>query len=455
MKARYLFFIPLFIVGCADKKVIIEKSKITFKQNKIVKKQEIMATSQSINDLTTIDQNISAYLSSVKQERYISSLESFEKDYFLPWNLQKIDITLRDAQWAYKAFNEKNSFGANLQKLPKSFFDDIYMRSNFKEFATLNKRAITLKALDIRAFPTQEPLFMNPQKAGEGFPFDYLQNSSIAANKPLLISHYSKDKEWAFVESSFAFGWVKADGIVSIPKKYTELYKAAQKEFCVKEGVAIYDQDKNFLFRSRIGMLLPEINESKTSYKVLTISNYKINQAYYRESQLSKDIVHQGILKFSRENIIKIFNEVSNVKYGWGGMYGQRDCSSTLRDFYAPFGIWLPRNSYKQSQVGKVISLKGLSDDEKIRIIKEKAIPFETLLYKKGHILLYVGVKNDTVVVFHNVWGIKTKKEGKEGRFVIGKPIFSSLKVGSNLQDYDKNASILSHLQSMNIITQH
>jgi len=432
MKLYSLIFIVFLLGGCA------EKSKV-FK-------------TETIHDLIDFDQNISSYISNSFEGRYISTLEKFESHYFMPWNIEKIDISLKDAKWAYRAFNTKNSYGENLQPLQNIFFTTIDINSNFEKFATLNKTAITLRALNIRAFPTEKPLFMDPNQAGEGFPFDYLQNSLIAPNKPILVSHYSKDREWVFIESSFTYGWVKAADIAFVPFKYTELYKKAEKVFFVKEGIGIYD-DKNFLFRSRIGMMLPEITEDKKNFTVLAVSNYKISQPNYIKVKLSKDIVHHGILKFSKKNIIDIFNEVSKVKYGWGGMYGQRDCSSILRDFYAPFGVWLPRNSYKQSKVGKIISLKGLSDTEKIQVIKEKAIPFETLLYKRGHILLYVGIKNKKIIVFHNAWGIKTKKDSKEGRFIIGKPIFSTLKVGSDLKNYDKTASILSNLQSMNIIT--
>ena len=440
MRFIYLCLVCFIFLGCSAKK---ERLPTDLSEKK-----------EFVHDLIYLDQNVSAYIEAVSNERYISTLKRYEKNYFTPWKKEKITTSLDDAQWAYKIFNEKNSYGENLQKLDKSFFEDIYLRSNFKDFGLLNKQAITLKRLNIRAFPTDKPLLRDPSIAGEGFPFDYLQNSSISANKPILVSHYSKEKEWVFIESSFTFGWVKASEIVFIPKKYTQQYIAAQKEFCIKDGVAIYDENENFLFRSQIGMLLPEITEDSKDYIVLTVANYKINQAYYIKSKVSKMSFHHGILKFTRKNISMIINELSKVKYGWGGMYGQRDCSSTLRDFFAPFGIWLPRNSYKQSQVGRVISLKGLSDEEKISLIKEKAIPFETLLYKKGHILLYVGIKDDKIIVFHNVWGVKTKKEKKERRFVIGKPVFSTLKIGSNLKYYDQSASILSSLQSMNIVTQ-
>lgn len=101
----------------------------------------------------------------------------------------------------------------------------------------------------------------------------------------------------------------------------------------------------------------------------------------------------------------------------------------------------------------EVISLENLSDEEKVKLIKEKAVPFQTLLYKKGHIVLYVGTYNDEIVVFHDTWGIKTKKDGIEGRIVIGKTIFSTLKLGKNQDYYDKDSELLRNLKSMNILT--
>jgi len=97
--------------------------------------------------------------------------------------------------------------------------------------------------------------------------------------------------------------------------------------------------------------------------------------------------------------------------------------------------------------------LDGLDDDEKEQMIKQKAIPFQTLLYKRGHIMLYVGVYDNKPIILHNVWGIKTKKDGVYGRIIIGKTILSSLELGKYQKDYDENSSILRKLKSMNILT--
>jgi cell wall-associated NlpC family hydrolase len=408
---------------------------------------------ESIYDLSHIPQDVSVYSQGIDKEK-ISSLEKYQKYYFKPWNVKKINISLDEAMWAYKIFTPKNSYGANLQPLNQSFFDKITENSNFVNYSTVNKKAITLKQLNIRAFPTDDVVLRDPNKAGEGFPFDYMQNSSVGANKPILISHYSKDEKWAFIQSSFAYGWVKSKDIVLISQQHADAWQAAKQVFFTQDHSPVTDQNKAFLFQSQIGVMLPLINDNNKSITVLSIDRYKGDEAYFRQSTLPKEMSHENILDFNAKNINKIINELSTNIYGWGGMYCQRDCSSTLRDFFAPFGIWLPRNSFMQGKVGKVISFKNMTDEEKIETIKKDAIPFETLLYKRGHIVLYVGTYDDKIVVFHNTWGIKTNKDGKEGRFIIGKPIFSTLTVGKHLKYYDDEESILTQLKSMNIVTQ-
>lgn len=410
------------------------------------------AQKEYISDLREIPQDPFVFTQRINKG-FIGDGLAYKAAYFSPWNITAFDIPQEKAMWAYNVFTPQKSYGENLQPIDQGFFDAILMNSNFKDYATVNKRAVTLRHLNLRAFPTKRPLLRDPNKAGEGFPFDYLQNSTIEANKPLFVSHYSKDKAWVFVKSSFAYGWVRTSDIVFIDKKDSDTWQQMGQIFLLTDNDPIYSQNGNYLFRTHIGMILPLIQENNKSYTVMTISKFKENEPYFRESNISKNISHNGILPFNSANIDAIINELLKVNYGWGGMYSQRDCSSTMRDFFAPFGIWLPRNSYQQSQVGKVISLKDLSDEEKIASIKKYAVPFETLLYRKGHIVLYAGTYHDKIVIFQNLWGVKTKSDGKEGRYIIGRTIFSTLEVGENLEDFDEEGSLLHGLESMNIVS--
>lgn len=434
MRVLWIVFLTVFIAGCSTKSSHEVKSE------------------EQLSDLSLIPQDVRQYSSEVDENATSISQSEFESQYFSVWNSPTTLGNSDSVQWAFNTFKYGQSWGENLQLHKEEFFNEMKINANFENYSELSTRAITLKEVNVRAFPTDRPLLRNPKKAGEGFPFDYLQNTTIHANKPLLVTHYSQDKEWVHIFSSFAYGWVKANEVAFLDKRYTDLWQKAQQVLITKENESIYSSDGSFLFKSKIGMMFALIDENESDYTVLTVSTYKNSQPLFLKSKISKRSAHKGTLAFSTENINTIMDEMLKSNYGWGGMYGQRDCSSTLRDLYTPFGIWLPRNSYQQSKVGELISLDGLSDDEKIVTIKEKAIPFKTLLYKKGHIVLYVGTFNDAIVVFQNTWGVRTKKNDVEGRYIIGKTIFSSLKIGESLEDYDVDAGLLKNLKSMNTL---
>jgi hypothetical protein len=408
-----------------------------------------------IYDLLNIPQDVSCFAKNIDSNSSLYDIQKeYKKYYFSIWNIDKPQEDAKSVMWPFESYKMGESYGENLQLLKEDFFDSIRENSNFESYGTVNEKALTLKESDIRSFPTHRPLFKNPSLAGEGYPFDYLQNSTIHANEPIFISHYSKDREWAFIFSSYASGWLKTDAFVILKKRDIDFWQKAQQVAITKENEPIYDSEGRFLFKTKIGMMFVLVSEDENTYTILTATSFKKSQPLFINSKISKDIASKEIMKLNQENLTKIVNEVSKTNYGWGGMYKQRDCSSMLRDMFAPFGIWLPRNSYQQSKIGNVINLKNLTNKEKIEVIKEKAIPFQTLLYKKGHVVLYVGTYNNEIIVFHNIWGIKTSRDGIEGRIIIGKPIFSSLKLGKFQENYDKESEILNNLVSMNIITQ-
>jgi len=463
---KYIFvFLSLFIfLACSSK---VAKPIKTVPEKKILLKVENSPvcedlpsniiekiSSTNIYDLKNIPQDISLYSKEINSNISIYDIQKkYEKYYFSMWNTNKPKEDLKAIKWPFATYCVGKSYGENLQLLKKSFFDEMYENSNFSKYATLNLKAITLKETDIRAFPTIKPLLRDPKQAGEGFPFDYMQNSTVHANKPILLSHYSKDKEWAYIFTSFTSGWIKTSELVILDKKHTNYWQKAQQVKITKEDIPIHTASGKFLFKSKIGMMFALIEEDKKTYTILTVSSYKDSKPLFEQSKILKTIASRNLLKLDDKNLNNIINEVSKTNYGWGGIYNQRDCSSMLRDLYAPFGIWLPRNSYRQSLVGKVISLKNLNDKEKIKLIKTTAIPFQTLLYKKGHIVLYVGTYDDEIIIFHNTWGIKTMQDGVEGRVVIGKPVLSTLRLGSHQKHYDENSEILKNLKSMNILT--
>lgn len=383
MKYIILVFVILFMVSCSSKSLVTKsEDNMSLKQDIMEVNDEINVYNSTISDLEKFKQFSQPYLKNIDIQDPSIDQDEFESRYFSPWNNIPSD-SKETAMWPFYSYKYGEMYGENLQLIGENTFKDIKDNANFDQYKTLNQRAVTLKRLNIRGFPTSKPMFKDPSLAGEGFPFDYIQNSSVSPNKPVLISHYSKDKKWAYVFTSFTGGWVKAKDIISIDKKYTDMWQKAKQIFLLKDNIPLYDEKGNFLFNSRVGMMLSLIEEDTESYTVLTVSSYKNHQPNYHKTKIDKSIAHKDIMGFNKQNLQRLFDEVAKSKYGWGGMYGERDCSSTIRDIYTPLGIWFPRNSYQQSKVGETISMEELSDEQKIELIKTKAVPFKTLLYKK------------------------------------------------------------------------
>ena len=241
------------------------------------------------------------------------------------------------------------------------------------------------------------------------------------------------DGGWVYVFSNSASGWVEADSVAVLSNVDIDRLKSKEKLFITDDKIPLRNTDKRFVAYSRIGMVLPFLKDSDDNYKALYVDkNGKIN-----ELLVPKESAHIGSSLINKEELIKLGTHMLNNTYGWGGMFGERDCSSMIRDFVTPFGIWLPRNSAQQAKKGEVISFKDLNNSQKIELDQRKRVPFETILYKKGHVLLYVGIYEDNVMVMHNIWGIRTKdKDGKKGRSIVGHTVISTLELGADVEEF-------------------
>jgi hypothetical protein len=403
-----------------------------------------------VNDLERFEQSITPYVerNGLDRENLLEIQTTFEGRYFSPWNYKTPPQKVYDVTWPLRAY--KGGYGSNLKPVAPAWFESMQVMSNFEVYGSLNQKAIALKRMDLRAFPTDKPLYKDPSLPGEGYPFDLLQNSSINYNEPLFLSHQSKDGSWSYVFTNNASGWVPSDGVVAIEDSVALFLQKGEKLFLIEDNVPLNDGENRFVAYSRVGMVLPLERSEGQFYDVKVVES----SGTIKRVSIPKESARIGVSRFNKSDMITIGTQMLKNTYGWGGMYGERDCSSMIRDMMTPFGIWLPRNSSSQSKKGEVVSFEGLSDEEKLSLIQEKGVPFETILYLKGHVLLYIGTYQENVMVMHNIWGIRTlDKLGKKGRHIIGKAVISTLELGSDLDNYDPEMKLLTRTESMNIFT--
>jgi len=420
IKISLLFSLSFLFVSCASKNL-----------------------DSDINDLKKYKQDINHYTKDLPYfDKNIQNKldKKFNERYFKPWHIDKIPNSLEDATWQFKYAKQK-IYGDNHRLLSKEWFNKQIDNSNFERYNTFLRKAITVKNSNLRVFPTISKLFYNPKKAGEGFPFDYNQNSGIKINSPILISHFSKDRAWVYVFSAFANGWLSVNDIAYVDKKIIEFFENDNYYIAIRDMFPIYKKGI-FVEYIKLGTLFPIKNN-----KAIIIGRDTNNQGFIRALEIEDIYIEKKPLDLNKKNISLIGNQLINEPYGWGELLNHRDCSAFTKDFVAPFGIFLNRNSYGQTFDGKYTNISTLSNKEKKEYILKNAIPFLSLVYLKGHIMLYIGEENSEPIFFHNVWGVKTKNIfGKEGRKVVGKAVITTLNMGEELSGFDESKSLLSRV---------
>ena len=366
---------------------------------------------------------------------------------FRPFDEQGKPYATEKSTWAFKIYRpsaDKSYYFANFRAAPQSWFNAQLKNANFAVLNSVALAAVTTANTALRNFPTDEGLYVDPKTPGKGYPFDYLQLSTLSIAQPLFVSHFSLDRAWAFVSDDTTWGWVKAEDLRILSEREAQAFKE-QKFLTVKsDKTPVYDGRGNFIFYARVGAILGYLGENEKEFygQIYTRSGLK-------SYKISKSVAARFPLKFNDENFREVANTLLNQPYGWGGEGDMRDCSLFTKDFLAGFGLWLPRNSKAQASMGEKISLKGLSEREKLKIIKERGVPYMTLVYLPGHIMLYVGARGEDLLVMHDAWGIKTNGGG---RAIIGGTAITTLKIGAGRADVDEKSLLISKIDSINVL---
>jgi len=400
----------------------------------------------SVADMTNIPQNPAYYASQIKPFSHKKQKEldkAFNKKYFKPWHIPKLDIPKKDFGWEVRFITKKPIYRAKGSVIRASTYNKWINNAHYEAINSKKYKAITIRHTDVKALPTSSAFYRDPRKTGEGFPFDYNQNSSLHINVPLLISHFSKDKRWAFVQASYSFGWVKTSDLALVSNDFIKKFENGNYAMVIKDNLRLYN-DKKPVSIVKLGALFP-IAKDKKHY--LVASRDKKGHAHLEKVIATKvNIIAKKPLPFTPNNVAMVAKEFYGEPYGWGGSYECRDCSATTRDFLGTFGIFLRRNSSKQAKDGKILSIKKLEKNIKKRVILQNAQPFRSLLYVPGHIVLYMGQFKGEPVIMHTYWGIRKNNHTK---LIIGRTIITSTEPGKERKDINEKSKLINTLTSI------
>jgi len=401
---------------------------------------------ETIKDILEFKQDHMFYIDQATSDRAMTASGTqkemdvrFNTLYFAPWH-QATPIYPREKLIEAFGWYEKiPGYGENGRKHKKSWLKTLLKNARLDKYPNAGYTAITTDNTDLRILPTHKPFFTGLNSVRHGYPFDKIQQSLVAANTPVFISHITKDKAWVLAETPYATGWIPSRSIARANADFMKVWENGRYTIIIRDKTPLDDDNGQFLFHAPLGSLFPEIEENADSVKILVAVPDVNRQAVAKTILVSREATVLKPLKITPLNLAKTANELINEAYGWGGLYQNRDCSSMIKDMFAPFGIWLPRNSADQAkQGGEFIDLQNLAPEEKEKMILKRGIPYLTLIWKKGHIMLYIGEHQGKALMFHNIWSVHVKDwRSREKRLIIGHAAITTLRPGVELQNGD------------------
>jgi cell wall-associated NlpC family hydrolase len=402
-----------------------------------------MMPANQIKDTLEISQDTTSFAKNIikmSAEEQLDYDRRYNEKFFQPWDSGMVTLSKGEKTWQFKYAKER-TYHSDGSLIPKSWYKQQIQNSNFSNSDSVSQPAITLKHTDLRLYPSSDGIYYDPKRTGEGFPFDYSQNSSVHINTPLVISHYSLDKQWVYAQTSFASGWIKAEDIAFVTADVQTQFRNNDYAITVKDNLNLSDE-KGHISLVKIGSIFPIDPETK---KYLIAKKDEKGYAYLSKVTVNDiDIIAHKPIKFNPYNIAYISKQLVGEPYGWGGGYETRDCSALTKDFFAPFGIYLSRNSRQQANNGnEFISLKGLNAKTKQQTILANAKPFRSMLFVPGHITLYLGEQKGEPIILHNYWGVRLKDGSKK---VLARAIISTTKPGMELSNVKKSSMLINTL---------
>jgi len=329
-------------------------------------------------------------------------------------------------------FLDGNHYDASENTVSGEYVIDILKNLDDKQ-ASENERTrygICVNRSDIRAYPTELIIADDP---GDN-DFDNVQLSGIRVGEPVTIYGESKDGGYYYCHTTCITGWIPSADIALCRNKRQWL-KAWQFS---DDQVMVVTESKFALESSNtspelsglmltMGTVLQKVEEKDRDKLVTNRSlyyNYPVwipvrNEEGMYEKRQALISAHHGIsdgyLPVTTGNILKQAYAALGDTYGWGGMLDSNDCSGYVRDVYKCFGLELPRNTTWQAAAPSLkYDLSVAEEEDKKKLLDE--LPPGSVLFFKGHEMIYLGHKDDDYYVISSASSMRDFKSEDKAR---------------------------------------
>jgi hypothetical protein len=316
----------------------------------------------------------------------------------------------------------------------KEHFAEIEKNINYDAFnSTVNVRfAMTVRYAELRAIPSYEPFFSSL----DTLDLDRSQITQLDLASPVAVLYSTLDGEWFYAVAEIAEGWLHKDTIAFCRQYVIKDYKTWDRHAVIvspKADIYLNENSTEFFDYVSMGTALPIAGIKGELAEIRIPKMKKDGTLGFQKAYANLSDISVGYMKYTQRNVIQQAFKHLNSPYGWGGMNGEQDCSSFLRQIFACFGIKLPRNSTGQIQSAGIFAgsfEKGEPEHLRAQRIIKNGVPGITLIYFPGHIMLYAGSEGAVPYIIHSIWGYGEETESESKTYLINRVAITSMNIG-------------------------
>ncbi len=345
----------------------------------------------------------------------------------------------------------------NGRKAAEQFYGPLQRNMNLRSISCdVDVRyGLVLRFADQRLLPTARSLYAI---AGD-IDFDELQNSALDLGTAVAVLHESAGGKWYYVQSDLSAGWVEADHVVLCSLEQLRDYLTRRDSSFVvatraKTDVFLDESLTEFHEYIRMGVALP-LGPRESSDVVGVVIPFRNDDGSFtaKDAYVRSCDVHRGFRPYTPRVVIEQAFELLDTPYGWGGQYGEQDCSRFLQEVFATVGMALPRNSGDQCQVGTLLAdfAQAAAPQEKLGLLKARGVGGITILKFRNpsHVAMFLGMVDGRPYIVHSAWGYRQRLGFSEVVRVINRTSVAELHLGEG----STKGSLLDRLASVRILS--
>ncbi|MBN2299248.1 MAG: SH3 domain-containing protein [Deltaproteobacteria bacterium] len=346
----------------------------------------------------------------------------------------------------------RRSFDIQGERVQAGFFDKISSNMNLAgipEKVNVCFGIVTAYS-NQRILPTDSGMY-----AGKvNHAFDRLQNSALDIGTPLAILHWTSDKKWLYADSPLCSGWLPAQNVGLCSREQLIHYTGAEP-FVVtlpaKTDLFLDEDLRRHHAYVRMGTrFVSKPDNGKGVVEILLPLRSPDGSCLFMGGFVAETALHHGYLPYTPRTIITQAFAMLNAPYGWGGMYGEQDCSRFIQEIFATVGIHLPRNSTQQAKVGMMAALfeENMPAPQRSAALFEHALAGISILQMRGHVMLYLGFFEGEPYAIHDMWGYLEPDSDGERLRVTNRVVVTDLSPGSGTS----SGSLLERLRVVRVV---